>query len=186
MEFETRYRDEDREQDLLVHFGITLFPLFNPNIIQEHMLNMNLSSPFLSLLVLLALTPTVESSFPHILCLPEVPYAKLLLICYMLQLQNNEMMPKYVHRMDYSQDKEKKCLCPPPRFLQIHVCQLVKKWGNGDALCQGGYVVLFECYQAYAIIALLERKRISSKYFLKQCQNYKPQIAQVKSYRCDE
>lgn len=67
--------------------------------------------------------------------------------------------------MDYSQVKDRKCLCPCPRFLQMHVCQLVKKWGNGDALRQEGYAVLFECHRVHAAIALLECKRISSKYF---------------------
>lgn len=70
--------------------------------------------------------------------------------------------------MEYSRVKEWKCLCSPG-LLQIRVCQLVKKWGNGDALCQEGFIVLFERYWVHAVIALLECKRSSSKCFLKQC-----------------
>lgn len=40
---------------------------------------------------------SLPHSFPWLMCLPEMPHMMLLLICDLLQLQNNETMPKKVN-----------------------------------------------------------------------------------------
>lgn len=57
-------------------------------------------------------------SFPHLSCLPKVPHMMLLLICHTLQLQNNEMMLKKVHRWVncFSNTKHYRLVAPYRRY----------------------------------------------------------------------